>query len=376
MHFIHSAAGRVVIASVSIVAGIGIGTMIFSEGPKSPAEQAAAFASGDGKRSGWKDDAPVASTGAGENSEKESQGFDRQALLAEGEELASRWPQSAEEAKRRAFELAATDPIAGLTLLSPLHARSLEGVTTWQRKIMGEWARRDQGQMQARLEKFFQPGAWIPEREHWMSITASLMQRENRAGLDSMLAWLGNATGSETEGLAIMAMDKVLTHYDSQSFGSVGNFLLQRTQDPIYREYLVRTSNLQAQKKPDEALTLIGRLPDAGLRVEALQAVVAGATHKDPAIVADWINSGRLFGSSGLASTLSPAEQADLRDKALRTYFEALITADPEYVAQYSSAIKDPEIRKHLQQMAHVVANTEMTGPDEYWQKNPLPEPK
>jgi hypothetical protein len=282
-------------------------------------------------------------------------GFDRNALLLEGDELAARWPESKEEARRRAQELAAVDPVAALTLLSVLHNYSFEGVTTWQREIIRDWARKDPEAMQASWEALSRQGL---TPEHWISITASVMQRENKAGLDHLLGWLGRLDQAGERTLPIMTLEKILTHYDPQSFGSVGNFLLQRAQDPIYREYLVRATHLQAQKNPDEALTMIGRMPNADLRAEALEAVVAGATHKDPGVVAEWLNSGRIFGATGLASTLAPAEQATMRDRALKVYFEALVFADPDYVATYSQAIQDPKMRAELQKMADVVAKT------------------
>jgi hypothetical protein len=294
--------------------------------------------------------------------------WDKDAVLREGEALAARWPESSEEAHRRALELAAQDPLAGLTLLQPLRARNFQGITTWEREIMLDWANRDQAAMFTGLEAQLSGEGVVPD--HWLSIAASIVQTENREGLGEMLRWMENTERGGSSNMTLAATSKLLTHLTAESADAVSEFLLKRADEPVYRDALVQLANTYAHRSPENALNRIQSFKDDSLRHDALMAVVAAVTWDAPNTVIEWFNNGKLVSGSS-ATGSSDAEATKLRDEILTTYFTSLVSSHPDYVAQYSSAISDPSSRGYLQKMAELMARTEELSPGDFWQHPP-----
>jgi hypothetical protein len=279
--------------------------------------------------------------------------------------LAKGWPETTEAVYRRALELADENPAAGLTLLGALHHAGTEGITTLEREIMRDWSERDQAGLQAELERRFRGEEGIAD--HWLSLAASVVQVENPERLKSMLDWFGRLEKSNAEGLVSAGVSKLIGHFNLQSLPDLTPFLVERVAQPHYREALVQLANACSHRDADQALSWVGGLPDASLRRETLLAVVGGASWDNPALVLEWMNSGRLWKDSGLAQGLTDTEQRTLRDDVMEAYFGSLVSTHPQYVEKYASAIADPEARGALQAMARKVAQAEPRSPTDYW---------
>lgn len=294
--------------------------------------------------------------------EPRANGLDREAALRrEGVALAERWPASTEEVYRRAFELAAVDPAAGLTLLDPLHTASIEGITTLERELMRGWSESDHPGLLAELERLYREEHRT--EDHWLSLLASVVQVENPGRLGETMAWMEKLDKNGAYPLALITLSKLLAHFDSVSLPFVTEFLLKRIDQPAYREQIPTLANLQAHKNPERALGWLGEIPDANLRRETMLHVLAAVSTDDPARASEWINSGRLWTAAGMDGRPASSENQALLDEVLMTYLGALVSAHPQLVAQYAGMIVDPASREALLTKADRISRSDAGNP-------------